>query len=60
MKKENKISQSKVNALSMIGRKVGAFKDKRKGRGGSSNEELDLFQEYLEYLDEQSNKKNED
>lgn len=37
-----------LNALTMVGRKTGAFKDQRKGRGGSRNDQQDYLTEYEE------------
>lgn len=36
------------NAATMVGRKTGAFKDQRNGRGGAKNEEQEYLAEYEE------------
>ncbi len=40
------------NVLSMIGRKSGAFKDKRLGRQGSKNSEQEYLEEYEDSQEE--------
>lgn len=45
-----------LNALTMVGRKSGAFKDQRAGRGGAKNSQ----QEFLEDHEEASSTSSED
>ncbi len=50
-----------LNMLTMVGRKTGAFKDQRKGRGGARNEEHSYLEEYEESrLDEQEVERDEE
>ncbi len=48
LKHTGKLPRNYANALTMMGRKSGAFKDKRKGRGGSRNDQQDMLAEYEE------------
>lgn len=48
LKHTGKLPRNYANALTMIGRKSGTFKDKSKGRGGARNDQNDLLAEYEE------------
>lgn len=37
-----------LNALTMVGRKTGPFKDQREGRGGAKNDKQSLLEEHEE------------
>lgn len=48
LKYKLKLPRQYANAMTMMGRKSGAFKDKRNGRGGAHNDQQDMLAEYEE------------